>query len=268
MAFLAVGAISLVGGWAGRALLRRRPARGREELCDPSSGTPARRAACAGGRGDVPPAAARLHAKRPRGGEPGGAGEAPDSDAAASQLQLWEPHAQAAPPGAPAAEAQAHMQALKLWSITHAHQQLAAERAALAQHLVAALGGRQSEAPVMHLSLNINNSSESTTPAPPPVLLSAQAATTATAQQPRGDWRAALLRAAVRALATVVAWEAGKLARRRTAKPPQQSLLMLGASAIRRASPLFTALGAPPPPRRGRGQQDEGGTHKFGLFVL
>ena len=265
MAFLAVGALGAAGGFLGTHLLR------------------------ASKRAGSPPASDRRTdrtAAPPPPKAPARSGEECDTRAAAdaagtlAALPPWQPMAAttAAPvlgsssdgfawdgcaPPTSLWEAQAQMQR---WSMAQA---LAAERqqvAFLAELRRAswahADGERGPPAPAMHLSVNVSSSAETAPPppAPPDASGAAHAATKVTADV-RATWRDALLRVALRALATVALWEAGKAAaRRRLRRQGETGLQLLGRAALRRA-----ALHAP---RSSRPRGDGGGTHKWGFIVL
>lgn len=269
MAFLAVGALSAAGGFLSTRLLRGRGGSGAPGG-ESSAGAPSDgRAACT------------TRKQPPRGGD--------DLDArgaagALAALPYWQPlpggaanegdpaplDALALPPLSPW-EAQTQMQR---WSLTQALAAHAVEAQQL--HLLSALrrswtqdaGERGAPAPAMHLSVNVNSSAELAAPqlVPAPPVAAAASAAAAEASSAQGGWRAALLRAALRALATVAAWEAGKAALRRRRRESATGLQLLGRVAMRTAH--ATPLGAALQQRRKRSGGDGGSTHKWGFIVL
>ena len=255
MAFLAVGALGAAGGFLGTQLLRRggraSSPSGSDRRSDRAAAPPPPKAPARGvderDSRAAADAAGVLAALPPWQPLPlAGSG----GDVAAGLA--WDP---AAPPQSPW-EAQAQMQR---WSLAQA---LAAERQQVA--LLAALhraaswaqdGERGAPAPAMHLSVNVSSSAEAAPPPAPPEAPGAANAAAKVTADVSSSWRDALLRVALRALATVALWESGKAAlRRRRLRKGQTGLQLLGRAALRRATAL----------QRG----DGGGTHKWGFIVL
>jgi hypothetical protein len=255
MAFLAVGALGAAGGFLGTQLLRRG---GRASSTSGSDRRSDRAAA------PTPPKAPA------RGVDERESRAAADAAGVLAALPPWQPLLlagsggdvaaglawdPAAPPQSPW-ESQAQMQR---WSLAQA---LAAERQQVA--LLAALhraaswaqdGERGAPAPAMHLSVNVSSSAEAAPPPAPPEAPGAANAAAKVTADVSSSWRDALLRVALRALATVALWESGKAAlRRRRLRKGQTGLQLLGRAALRRATAL----------QRG----DGGGTHKWGFIVM
>jgi hypothetical protein len=275
MAFLPVMALSAVSGWAGAALLRRRPHRKDADQQSPErQPSPFAAYADAFGAG-APPHTPRMPSKRARGsgggggdtaggsqelallpGSPGGSAGSmlryapPPPSYGGEQLLLWDP-SQASPPVLACVAAQT----LQRWSLTQAAAQLHAEHAAFCCSAAGAAGRysgaggplEPAAAPaptVMNLNVCVNSRSESIAPpAPPPAAEGSDGkAAKGTKRAPALlGWRLRLLRA----LLTVLAWELGKGAhRRRRARnaPPQRTVAVLGHAAWKRAA--ATPLGS------------------------
>ena len=264
MAFLAVGALSAAGGLLGSQLLRRRPDNSSTSAMSPAAGR-----ACASPK--APPrsddaaehethardAAAGVLAALPPWRGPNEGDSALSWSASAPPQSLWEAQVQMHRFTQVLAAQQAEMQAATL---------VAALRRSLTQDAAGAGERGGGPAPAMHLCVNVNSSSE-TTAAPPAPLAAADAAGAAlkaTAGQ-CCSWQDALLRAALRALATIALYETGKAAaRRRSQRSGPTGLQMLSKAAMRtaHASPLRSVLG-----NKSR-QSDSGSTHKWGFIVL
>ena len=259
MAFLAVGALGAAGGFLGTHLLRRGARAG-------SASTSDRRT----DRTAAPP-----QPKAPaRSGEERDARAVADAAGTLAALPPWQPPAApvlgsssdglawdgCAPPTS-LWEAQAQMQRWSMAQALAAERQQVAFLAELRRASWAQDGERGPPAPAMHLSVNVSSSAETAAPppAPPDAPGAAHAATKVTADV-RRSWRDALLRVALRALATVALWEAGKAAARRRLRRQGQTGLQLLNRAMRRAT-----LHAP---RSSLPRGDGGGTHKWGFIVL
>ena len=262
MAFLAVGALGAAGGFLGTHLLRRGARAGSPPSSDSRTDRPA---------APPPPKAPA------RGGEERDTRTAADAAGTLAALPPWQPGAAApllgsssdglawdacAPPTS-LWEAQAQMHRWSLAQALAAERQQVAFLAELRRASWAHDGERGPPAPAMHLSVNVSSTAE--TAAPPPAPPDAPAASHAAAKvtaDVHSTWRDALLRVALRTLATVALWEAGKAEiRRRRQRKGQTGLQLLGRAAMRRA-----ALHAPRSSSRQRG--DGGGTHKWGFIVL
>lgn len=261
MAFLAVGALSAAGGLLGSQLLRRRP-----DTVPASTTSPAARASASpkappGGSDehdaharDAAGAAGVLAALPQWRGPSEGDLSALSWDNTAPPQSLWEAQVQMHRFTQVLAAQQAEMQAATL---------VAAMRRSWTQD--AACAGERSS-PAMHLCVNVNSSAETTAaPAATPVAAD-PAALKVTAKQ-HCSWQDALLRAALRALATIALYETSKAAvRRRSQRSGPTGLQMLSkASMQQHATRLGSVLGSK---SRQRAPGDGGSTHKWGFIVL